>query len=66
MELQFMQWAGLVIIIILFILWIYTIREDNERFKAIIDIHVKECKKQTDDQDEPPKTKREYSPKKID
>lgn len=60
MELQFTHWLGLMIIIILFGMWVYTLRSDNERFKAIIDKHIA---RDTSVPDEKPK--RKFDPQEV-
>jgi hypothetical protein len=37
MELFLSHWICLTVILVLFFMWVYTLRSDNERFKKIID-----------------------------
>lgn len=68
MELQFTHWIGLMIIIILFGMWVWTLKSDNDRFKAIIDKHIvgtsSNVQESMADSEQP--AKRKYNPQSLD
>lgn len=65
MELFLSHWICITIIIVLFAMWVYTLKSDNDRFKAIIDKHV-DVESEPESMKSKPSTKRTYSPVKAD